>query len=369
MRRPGPLPPSPSPAAGPEESADAAPEAHWDASPDPQDAATQHPEAMDAAEPADLADPADYADRAEQDTAPVIPLAAPVRRSDAANTAVDDAERIGVSWTDADRGGADAASDSLDQPVRMRDVWRASRARRKALRAEVRRFTGRQRRRRAIWIGVGVSLAVLVLATLGAAYSPLLALQQITVVGAERVAADDIEDALSGQMGTPLPLVDESAIKAALVRFPLIESYTLEARPPHELVVQLVERTPVGVIESAAGYTLVDAAGVALATTEEREGDAPLIAVSGGVDSDAFEAIGVVMRSLPESILSRVTEVSATTANDVTLRFGDTNTDVVWGSGEDSAMKAVALQKIMATRTPEDVLVYDVSSPAVVVVR
>ena len=41
-----------------------------------------------------------------------------------------------------------------------------------------------------------------------------------------------------------------SAVKAALVAFPLIESYTLEARPPHELVVRIVERTPIGVIQT-----------------------------------------------------------------------------------------------------------------------
>ena len=38
-------------------------------------------------------------------------------------------------------------------PVRLREVWAAARARRKALRAEVRRFTGRQRRKRLLWLG------------------------------------------------------------------------------------------------------------------------------------------------------------------------------------------------------------------------
>ncbi|WP_274646770.1 FtsQ-type POTRA domain-containing protein [Microbacterium sp. C7(2022)] len=271
----------------------------------------------------------------------------------------------------APAGAADETATTRpgDDAVRMRDVWSASRARRKALRAEVRRFTGRQRRRRMVWIGSASAVVLLVLATLGAAYSPLLAVRDITVVGAERLDAEEIEQALAGEVGTPLPLVDESAVKSALVSFPLIESYTLEARPPHELVVKLVERTPVGVVETAAGFTLVDAAGVALATTEEREGDEPLVTASGGIGSDAFAAIGLVMRTLPESIRARVTEVSATSPNDVTLRFGDTRTDVVWGSAEDSALKALNLETIMESRAPEDVSVYDVSSPTVVVVR
>ena len=45
------------------------------------------------------------------------------------------------------------------------------------------------------------------------------------MVGAQQLAADDVADALSGQLGTPLPLVDESAVKAELVAFPLIETY------------------------------------------------------------------------------------------------------------------------------------------------
>jgi hypothetical protein len=102
----------------------------------------------------------------------------------------------------------------------VRDVWAAARARRKALRAEVRRFTARQRRRRAIWITVGAALLALVLGTLGAAYSPLFAVEKVTVIGAQTLDAAAVEQALSGQIGTPLARVDTSAVKAALVQFP-----------------------------------------------------------------------------------------------------------------------------------------------------
>ena len=153
--------------------------------------------------------------------------------------------------------------ESEDDPtgIGVRDVWAAARARRRALRAEVRRFTVRQRRRRMLWGGTLAALLLLVLGTLGAAYSPLFAVEQVSVVGTSTLDAGAVEAALAGQIGTPLPLVDSSSVKAVLVTFPLVESYTLEARPPHELVVRIVERTPIGSIQSAAGYTLVDAAG------------------------------------------------------------------------------------------------------------
>lgn len=285
-------------------------------------------------------------------TAPVIPLVPP--GSDASAPAGD---------------GRDASGDQGDGDVGFREVWKAARARRKALRAEIRRFTVRQRRRRAAWVGGAASVLVLALGTVGAAYSPLFGVETISVVGAQQLPAGDVVSALSDQLGTPLPLVDESAVKAALVSFPLIETYALEARPPHELVVRIVERTPIGLIETRAGYTLVDAAGVALSTTATPSAGTPLLTITGGVDSDAFAAAGQVMRSLPGDIRAQVTEVAASTPDDVTLSLGGTNTQIVWGSADDSAEKALNLAKMMAARPPSDVSTYDVSSPGVVVVR
>ncbi|GAA3775027.1 hypothetical protein GCM10022240_28440 [Microbacterium kribbense] len=306
---------------------------------------------------------------------PAPPAHAPARAAARADAAPQpDGEVIPLSTTSADPAARDdaGAGDDAGAPgerIRVRDVWRAARARRRALRAEVRRFTARQRRRRAVWIGVGISLAVLVAGTLGAAYSPLFAVQKIDVVGTKTLDVGALEHALAGQLGTPLPLVDEAAVKAALVRFPLVQSYSLQARPPHDLVVRIVERTPVGVVKGAAGYTLVDAAGVALSTTPSVPKGQPVLSVDGGVGSEAFAAAGQVVRSLPASIRSQVTAVSASTPDDVSLTLGKTRTKVIWGSADDSAMKALVLQKAMAARPPAKVTEYDVSSPGAIVMR
>jgi cell division protein FtsQ len=163
--------------------------------------------------------------------------------------------------------------------------------------------------------------------------------------------------------------VDESAVKAELVAFPLVESYTLEARPPHDLVVRIVERTPMGLVETRAGYTLVDAAGVALSTSAQPSPGTPVLSITGGVDSDAFAAAGQVMRSLPEELRVQVTAVSATTPDDVTLSLGESNAQVVWGSAEESAKKALVLARAMISHPPAGVISYDVSSPDAIVVR
>ena len=63
----------------------------------------------------------------------------------------------------------------------------------------------------------------------------------------------------------------------------------------------------------------MDAAGVALSTTAAAPADQPVLTVRGGVRSDAFTAVGLVMRSLPEPIRLQVTAVAATSPDDVRL--------------------------------------------------
>lgn len=282
-------------------------------------------------------------------------------------------ERPGAS-TDAPAAGERLPAPGVEaapepDAVGVREVWRAARARRRALKSEVRRFTARARRRRAVWLGSIAAVVLVALGSVAAAYSPLFAVETITVAGAEQLDAAAVAEALSSQLGTPLPLVDESAIKAALVAFPLVESYTVEARPPHDLVVRVVERTPIGVIASPAGYTLVDAAGVALSTTQTPAPGRPVLEVTGGTASEAFAAVGHVLRSLPDTIMSQVTEASATTPNDVTLTLGGTGTQIVWGNADESSNKSLALAAAMQSRPPETVSRYDVSSPLAVVIQ
>ncbi|WP_246133969.1 FtsQ-type POTRA domain-containing protein [Microbacterium hatanonis] len=250
----------------------------------------------------------------------------------------------------------------------FRDVWRAARARRRALRAEVRRFTVRQRRRRMVWLGVLGAFVVLVAGSFGVAYSPLFAVQRIEVIGTTQLDPTAVAAALDDQIGTPLPLIDDSEIKAALVTFPLVESYSLEARPPNDLVVRIVERQPVGVVQSSAGFTVVDAAGIALSTSPDAPAGLPTFDITGGTGSDAFRAAGQVIRTLPESIRAQVTAVTAATPDDVAFTLGATNTQVVWGSAERSAYKAVVLASAMVNRPPDGVRSYDVSTPEAVVV-
>ena len=239
----------------------------------------------------------------------------------------------------------------------------AARERRKYERQEVRRFTKRSRRRRMAWsIGLGAIAALVVVVAVGA-YSPLMALREVRVEGAQRVPAADIQAAFGPTLGTPLPLIASSDVHDVLSAFPLIETYSTETIPPGTLVVRIVERTPVGVIETGEGLALVDAAGVVIERPAERPEGQPLIIADGGIAGEGFRAAAAVIRSLPADVRATLVGVQAATPDDVRLELGG-GASVVWGSAEDSAFKAAVLARLMGAAPPDTVSAYDVSSPS-----
>jgi cell division protein FtsQ len=213
---------------------------------------------------------------------------------------------------------------------------------------------------------VGVLAALLAVAV----YSPLLALRTIRIEGSSAVSAEEVSAAIDGQLGTPLALLDYNRIRAELDGFPLIRSFVTEVLPPSTLVVKIVERAPVGTIATAAGFAVVDPAGVHLSTSPQRVPGVPLIDVgSKGADSTAFHSVVEVLLALPDAIRVRVDTARATSKDDVTLVLAGVGQRVVWGSADRSALKARVLEDLMATQGENAKVEFDVSAPLSPVVR
>ena len=245
---------------------------------------------------------------------------------------------------------------------------RATVRRRRAERAEVRRFTRRSRRRRAGLLVAGSLVLTLLALVAIATFSPLLAVRTIEIEGATRIPQQDIAAALSDQLGTPLPLVDPGRVERELAAFPLIQSYDTESRPPGTLVVRIVERTPVAVVMAGGGFDLVDSAGVTVQSSAVRLPGVPLIDLpSGDRSSASFRAAAAVLVALPAELAAQVDQVSARTTDDVSLVLVG-GQRVVWGSAEDSVRKAQHLS-LLLRQTPTAVSEYDVSSPGVGIIR
>ena len=254
----------------------------------------------------------------------------------------------------------DTGAQAPDSP----SVRAAARRRRRYERAEVKRFTRGARRRRLAWL-IGIGSVVVVLG--GSALisiSPAMALRTIDVVGAQRVSAADIRTALDPQLGTPLPLLDNGEIKSELAKFSLIRSYSIQAEPPGTLVVRIVERTPLALLKAGSGYELVDQAGVVIQTTTDRPGGYPVVvlpdkATTASRNSE-FAASAAVLAVLPAGTLSQVDSVSATGAQDVTLKL-TSGVTVMWGGPEQPELKSSVLSDLL--KSAPGASVYDVSAP------
>ena len=299
-------------------------------------------------------------DRSPRDRTVTEPIALPVSTPAGAAPSIDAAATGRGDTSEADASAPRAAPS--DERAARRALAAAARERRRYERQEVRRFTKRSRMRRIAWIvGLG-SVVVLVAVVVIAAYSPLMALREVRIEGAQRIPAEQLRAAFDGELGTPLPLVTSDDVYDALADFPLIETYSTETIPPGTLVVRIVERTPVGVIEASRGLELVDAAGVVIDRPETRPEGMPRIEVEGGVTGEGFRAAASVVRSLPADVRAQLELVTAATPDDVrfTLVGGAT---VVWGSADDSTLKATVLATLMRAAPAGEVSRFDVSAP------
>jgi cell division protein FtsQ len=243
-----------------------------------------------------------------------------------------------------------------------------ARQRRRYERLEVQRFTRRARRRRTAWFVV----SLLVLAVGGlvavAVFSPLLALRTITVDGTSRLNAGTLEKAVDGQLETPLALVDYGKITHDLAPFSLIRSYATEVIPPDTLVIHVVERTPIGAIQGASSFDLVDPAGVTVESSKTRPAGYPLIQLGAGrLDGPGFASMAQVLLALPPAVLTKVDTITAQTHDDVTLTLSGSNQRVVWGSSDDSDAKARVLADLIALHSGSGAGEYDVSAPGTAV--
>lgn len=226
-----------------------------------------------------------------------------------------------------------------------RDI-RAARKRRKAeLRAERRRFTAGRRRRRWMVITGASVIAALFIGVFGVAYSPLMAVRTITVVGTSTLDAAAVQAALAPQLGTPLPLVDTDAIAKELAVFPAVQSFSTESIPPSTLVVRIVERTPIGSFERNGGFDQVDSAGVVIATAAEPFAGVPILEVPDTA-GDAFATVSSMMLALTPELRAQASEAGAKTASDAWFQISG-GPRVIWGDANNAALKLKVLQILL----------------------
>lgn len=200
------------------------------------------------------------------------------------------------------------------------------------------------------WIAIGI-VAVLALGWLVLA-SPVLAVKQVSVVGASGRAAQQVADAAQAPVGEPIARVDTGLIASRVLALPWVATAEVRRGYPSSLVIAVTERVPIASLAGQQGF--VDAAGLAFTPTGAKPKGLPVIEATGV----GLEAAARVIATLPTTLAPRVVRASASTRDDVelTLRSGAT---VRWGSADQPEFKAQVLEALLGRRAER----YDVSAP------
>ncbi|WP_282793197.1 FtsQ-type POTRA domain-containing protein [Streptomyces sp. CC224B] len=208
-------------------------------------------------------------------------------------------------------------------------------------------------------------LAVALLAVLGGGVtwvlygSPWLRVERVTATGTVVLRPDQVREAAGIGRGGPLISVDSAAVEERLRRkLPRIDSVDVIRSWPHEITLEVTERTPALLIEKGGRFVEVDVKGVRFATVDKAPKGTPLLRMeldrSGGAaaslrrfgpDRLRREAVKVVT-DLPGAVSGDTVAVKVRSYDSITLELTGGRT-VAWGSSENGRLKAEALNGLM----------------------
>ena len=132
-------------------------------------------------------------------------------------------------------------------------------------RIAVRKDAGRRRLKRLVLLAAAAAVA---LAGVVVLRSPVLDVDEITVVGAGHLTADDIRAASGVDQGAPILLADTGAAVAAVEALPWVASAEITRDLPGRIHIEVREREPVAVVSSGDAAALVDVDGRVLEVTD-----------------------------------------------------------------------------------------------------
>lgn len=208
----------------------------------------------------------------------------------------------------------------------------------------------------------------ILLGILAASYfTPLLAVENIRVVGLERLSETEIRRSLEPLLQRPLPSVTETEIAQLLSAHPLIETFAVRTEPPHTLSVRIRERQPIVVMPVAGTNYLFDAAGVRIAEATLDDPYPFFLLAEDPASSERFATAIDVLLELPLDTYADIFAIEVSSRQTAEFRLRGDNLRVIWGGPEDALLKAEVLESLVASQERTDITI-DVSSPATPVI-
>ncbi len=253
-------------------------------------------------------------------------------------------------------GAAAADGTAPTEPVVHPRLWQR--------RAAVLREAGRRRLR---FVVAGVALLVALCVGMLVLHTPLVAVRQVTVSGADHSGVQAIVAAAGLTGSPPLIDVDPAAAAARVEALPWVAHATVARRWPDAVSVTVTERVPIGaVLRPGGGAAVVDATGRVLAWDPSAPPGLVLsLPTAPGAPGTALapaDRPGVaVAAALPASVAGRVREV-AVDGGQVRLDLGG-GLSALLGSPDELSAKLAALASVLEEARPRGPAVIDLTLP------
>jgi cell division protein FtsQ len=239
----------------------------------------------------------------------------------------------------------------------------------RASRRTRRRFARRQWARR--WLSLRYVLGFVAVVALVATsiwlvfFSATLQVKKVDVVGNRLLSDARVREIADVPLGDQLALVDLARADARVGSLAEVKSVDVTRAWPDGVRIDVVERTAVAVVELAGRIRGLDADGVVFREYRAAPRGMPRIRPGGAAGTDALREAATVVAALPKDLAVRVDHVEVATIDQITLVMRDQRR-VLWGSAEESELKAQVTDRLLASvKAP----VYDVSVPGNPTVR
>ncbi|MET3960391.1 cell division protein FtsQ [Marmoricola sp. OAE513] len=221
-----------------------------------------------------------------------------------------------------------------------------------------RRFRARLDRWRR-WIILALVAILLVTGGWLIYFSSVLAVSQVEVTGNARVTTARVERVAGVPIGRPMVRTDLAAIKARVEAIHAVESVAVSRSWPHTVVIEIVERTPVAVVDRGGKLQALDASGVLFGGYSRAPDDLPLVETRADVSASALAEAAKVVGALRADVAGRVEKINVQTIDKINLELTKGVT-VQWGSAEGSEDKAQVLVLLLKRKGVKEI---DVSVP------
>ena len=225
------------------------------------------------------------------------------------------------------------------------------------------RFARRQWARRWMrWKFVVASVLLVALLVTGVwlvFFSATLSVKKVEVAGNELLSDQRVLRIAAVPEGEQLALVDLADAARRVETLSEVKDADVTRVWPDGVLITVTERTAVAVVELGGKIRGLDEDGIVFRDYKSVPEGMPRVRPTTSTGTDALKEAAAVVSALPDDLSGRVDHVEVQTIDQITLVLRD-GREVLWGSAEESDLKATVLAELLEV---QDASVYDVSVP------